>query len=176
MISENRSHQLPLFGHFCCRLAAQPDCVSQESCSGDLTVLDGGTGRQWVFMWGQLQAFRLDLWVKREHWEQGQDPGRSITVDRVSETHFGDQAYTSCWLLQIMSNSEYWNLCCLHKRHYLWLMLSLLVFGRNRPHRHRRGNLGLVAKNFLFPPLNISLADFTARHWCVQVLAVQKVR
>lgn len=92
MISENRSHQLPLFGHFCCRLAAQPDCVSQESCSGDLTVLDGGTGRQWVFMWGQLQAFRLDLWVKREHWEQGQDPVRSITVDRVSETHFGDQA------------------------------------------------------------------------------------
>lgn len=79
---ENRSHQLPLFGHFCCRLAAQPDCVSQESCSGDLTVLDGGTGRQWVFMWGQLQAFRLDLWAKREHWEQGQDPGRSITVDR----------------------------------------------------------------------------------------------
>jgi hypothetical protein len=61
-----------------------------------MTVLDGGTGRQWVFMWGQLQAFRLDLWVKREHWEQGQDPVRSIAVDRVSGNQFGDQAYTSC--------------------------------------------------------------------------------
>ncbi|XP_069705003.1 rhotekin-like isoform X2 [Periplaneta americana] len=79
---ENRSHQLPLFGHFCCRLAAQPDCVAQESCSGDLTLLDCDAGRQWLSMWGQLQAFRLDLWNKREHWEQGQDPVRSIVVDR----------------------------------------------------------------------------------------------
>lgn len=79
---ENRTHQLPLFGHFCCRLAAQPDCISQESCSGDLMILDVDAGRQWVFMWGQLQAFRLDLWVKQEHWEKGQDPVRSIVVDR----------------------------------------------------------------------------------------------
>ena len=84
MISENRTHQLPLFGHFCCRLAAQPDCISQESCSGDLMLLDIDAGRQWVFMWGQLQAFRLDLWVKQEHWEKGQDPVRFIVVDRVS--------------------------------------------------------------------------------------------
>lgn len=47
-------------------------------------LLDVDAGRQWVFVWGQLQAFRLDLWVKREHWEQGQDPVRSIVVDRVS--------------------------------------------------------------------------------------------
>lgn len=26
---ENKSHQLPLFGHFCCRLAVQPNCISQ---------------------------------------------------------------------------------------------------------------------------------------------------
>ncbi|PSN40887.1 hypothetical protein C0J52_18879 [Blattella germanica] len=79
---ENRNHQLPLFGHFCCRLAAQPDCVSQESCSGDLSVLDRDVGNRWVSMWGQLQAFRLDLWAEREHWEQGQDPSKSIVVDR----------------------------------------------------------------------------------------------
>jgi hypothetical protein len=47
-------------------------------------LMDVDTGRQWVFMWGQLQAFRLDVWVKREHWEKGQDPVRSIVVDRVS--------------------------------------------------------------------------------------------
>lgn len=93
MILENRSHQLPLFGHFCCRLAAQPDCVSQESCSGDVILLDSDAARQWVSMWGQLQAFRLDLWVKREHWEQGQDPIRSIVVDRVSAYHFGNPTY-----------------------------------------------------------------------------------
>jgi hypothetical protein len=47
-------------------------------------LLDVDEDRQWVFMWGQLQAFRLDLWVKQEHWEKGQDPVRSIIVDRVS--------------------------------------------------------------------------------------------
>jgi hypothetical protein len=47
-------------------------------------LLDVDAGRQWVSMWGQLQAFRLDLWVKREHWEKGQDPVMSIVVDRVS--------------------------------------------------------------------------------------------
>jgi len=47
-------------------------------------LLDIDAGRQWVFMWGQLQAFRLDLWVKQEHWEKGQDPVRFIVVDRVS--------------------------------------------------------------------------------------------
>jgi hypothetical protein len=93
MILENRSHQLPLFGHFCCRLAAQPDCVSQESCSGDMMLLDSDAARQWVSMWGQLQAFRLDLWVKREHWEQGQDPIRSIVVDRVSACLYRNHTY-----------------------------------------------------------------------------------
>nr|CAD7580648.1 unnamed protein product [Timema californicum] len=73
--SDNKSHQLPLFGHFCCRLAAQPDCVSQEVCAGTLEC-------QGQSYWGQLQAFRLDLWMARDHWEAGQDPLRSITVDR----------------------------------------------------------------------------------------------
>ncbi|KAJ9596458.1 hypothetical protein L9F63_012497 [Diploptera punctata] len=77
---ENRSHVLPLFGHFCCRLAAQPDCVSQESCSGDLFVLEGD--RQWLPVWGQLQAFRLDVWQQRIHWEQGLEPTTCINVDR----------------------------------------------------------------------------------------------
>nr|CAD7401166.1 unnamed protein product [Timema cristinae] len=72
---DNKSHQLPLFGHFCCRLAAQPDCISQEVCAGTLECQG-----QWY--WGQLQAFRLDLWMARDHWEAGQDPLRSITVDR----------------------------------------------------------------------------------------------
>ncbi|XP_046981351.1 rhotekin-like isoform X1 [Schistocerca americana] len=76
---ENRSHQLPLFGHFCCRLAAQPDCVSRESYSGEFSIREKG---QWMPVWGQLQAFRLDMWSHRTDWEQNQEPLRSITVDR----------------------------------------------------------------------------------------------
>jgi hypothetical protein len=173
MISENRSHQLPLFGHFCCRLAAQPDCVSQESCSGDLTVLDGGTGRQWVLMWGQLQAFRLDLWVKREHWEQGQDPVRSIAVDRVSATEL-------CWpnLYQLLATSNCVKLriseIALSSRetYYILHVLSSLVLQRNRPHSHL---CGLCDKDP--PPPNLHLSRL---HWkalmCSGISAESKVK
>lgn len=34
ILTENRANQLPLFGHFCCRLAAQPDCATQERIAG----------------------------------------------------------------------------------------------------------------------------------------------
>lgn len=76
---ENRSHQLPLFGHFCCRLAAQPICVSQESYSGEISLREKN---HWVLVWGQLQAFRLDMWARKSDWEQGREPLQSIAVDR----------------------------------------------------------------------------------------------
>ncbi|XP_073996356.1 rhotekin-like isoform X3 [Rhodnius prolixus] len=44
--------QLPLFGHFCCRLAAQPDCFMREVISS--TTKDGGHA--------SLQGFTLSLW------------------------------------------------------------------------------------------------------------------
>lgn len=89
-LESRRSHQLPLFGHFCCRLAAQPDCVSRECCSGELTVLNveaEGKKPQWTAVWAQLQAFKMDMWACRAHWEQGQDAMRTVAVDRV------------CWIL-----------------------------------------------------------------------------
>lgn len=114
----NRTHQLPLFGHFCCRLAAQPDCISKEVFSGPLqllmtaedqereglSVLRGDKGRgdkdialasagdrgHWFGVWGQLQAFHLDLWEKREDFERAREPVRSITVDKHTSIRGGD--------------------------------------------------------------------------------------
>uniref|UniRef100_A0A1B6DHW7 PH domain-containing protein n=1 Tax=Clastoptera arizonana TaxID=38151 RepID=A0A1B6DHW7_9HEMI len=77
--TETRSHQLPLFGHFCCRLAAQPDCISQEVISGPLFV------PQWSCQesaWAQLNAFTLNLWVDRESYFQGVEPVETIIVDK----------------------------------------------------------------------------------------------
>ncbi|GLV43728.1 hypothetical protein CBL_06948 [Carabus blaptoides fortunei] len=85
---ENKSHQLPLFGHFCCRLAVQPNSVSQEVCSGEVSIHDRELDK-FVNQWAQLQAFKLDLWDKQEHWEKGKDPTKSITVDRESTIQVG---------------------------------------------------------------------------------------
>ncbi|XP_071449463.1 rhotekin-like isoform X2 [Hetaerina americana] len=111
----NRTHQLPLFGHFCCRLAAQPDCISREVFSGPLQLLltaedqerdglsrddktkkvedtAGGDRGHWCGIWGQLQAFHLDLWEKREDFEQGREPIKSITVDRETSIRGGSSS------------------------------------------------------------------------------------
>lgn len=77
LLPEVRSHQLPLFGHFCCRLAAQPDCVAGEVVGGPLRV-----GQQPV--WAQLRAFTLQLWHDRDTWLSGSPCLQSIVVDRVN--------------------------------------------------------------------------------------------
>ncbi|XP_034233900.1 rhotekin-like isoform X1 [Thrips palmi] len=77
---EPRSHQLPLFGHFCCRLAAQPDCVSREAYSGNALLLE--SSGVWTQMHGALQAFRLDLWRSLNDKEAAKKPAKTVTVDR----------------------------------------------------------------------------------------------
>ena len=67
------SHSLPLFGHFCCRLAVQPDCVSSEQLCGYLKIVDHYHKKSKSFKskiqeghlyWASLKNFNLSLWVK----------------------------------------------------------------------------------------------------------------
>ncbi|KAG8224331.1 hypothetical protein J437_LFUL004287 [Ladona fulva] len=125
----NRSHQLPLFGHFCCRLAAQPDCISREVFSGPLQLLLtaedqereglGGRGEErrrckdvagdrgsWFSVWGQLQAFHLDLWEKREDFEKAREPVRSITVDKHTSIRGGDASSREVCLGNLCEGKE----------------------------------------------------------------------
>lgn len=64
---ENRNAQLPLFGHFCCRLAVQPDCQNIERISGYLKIKEvtaRATKIESVY-WASLSNFQLKLWTKR---------------------------------------------------------------------------------------------------------------
>ncbi|KAG1708485.1 Rhotekin-2 [Nymphon striatum] len=68
---ENPSHQLPLFGHFCCRLAAQPDCMLEERLSGYLTVVQKvGSLSGCRKLWAQLKKFEIRLWSRPDEAEQ----------------------------------------------------------------------------------------------------------
>lgn len=75
--SENKYHSLPLFGHFCCRLAAQPECVSKEMCIGNVTV-DGQD------CWARLQGFTIKTWESKKHAEETQNPERVLPINKVS--------------------------------------------------------------------------------------------
>ncbi|XP_012259077.2 rhotekin-like isoform X1 [Athalia rosae] len=72
---ENKSHSLPLFGHFCCRLAAQPECVTKEACSGHV-VLDGRS------CWARIQGFTLQAWDSRKLAEEDQNPWCNVPINR----------------------------------------------------------------------------------------------
>ncbi|CAB0013433.1 unnamed protein product, partial [Nesidiocoris tenuis] len=66
---------LPLFGHFCCRLAAQPECMTKDVVSSSL-----------VNGYASLQSFKLCLWRDRQHWLQGLLPVAQANVDRTRTT------------------------------------------------------------------------------------------
>lgn len=82
LIVEVRSHQLPLFGHFCCRLAARPECVGGEAVSGVGGPLSAWAGAPPA--WAQLTAFSLQLWRDRKALLTQQPSLQSVSVDKVS--------------------------------------------------------------------------------------------
>jgi len=75
--SENKYHSLPLFGHFCCRLAVQPECINKELYIGDVKVDSQD-------YWARLQGFCIKIWESKKHAEEGQNPEHMIPVNKVS--------------------------------------------------------------------------------------------
>ncbi|CAI6350989.1 unnamed protein product [Macrosiphum euphorbiae] len=73
--TQNRNNQLPLFGHFCCRLAAQPQCISSPVYSGCVRPRDESSS------WANLQAFELSIWSTEEE-AKSQPPQKTFRVDR----------------------------------------------------------------------------------------------
>lgn len=86
--AENPCHQLPLFDHFCCRLAAQPDCASAEltasvalKCPSAKTK---GKSCKTDAAFAVLRGFTLDIWKKKEHREKGRSPLVSSSLAQVA--------------------------------------------------------------------------------------------
>lgn len=77
---ENKYHSLPLFGHFCCRLAAQPECINKEICVGNVNI-DGQN------CWARLQGFCIKTWESKKHAEEAQNPEHVIPVNKKTSVH-----------------------------------------------------------------------------------------
>ncbi|XP_059474461.1 rhotekin-like isoform X2 [Neocloeon triangulifer] len=85
---DNRMQELPLFGHFCCRLAAQPDCMTKELICGEATLRQGSKAAFCpVFL--SLKAFRLSVWPSRELRTEN-EPTASLCVDKEASIQVGD--------------------------------------------------------------------------------------
>lgn len=80
-LNGNQNSKLPLFGHFCCRLAVQSDAMENSSCTGELLLLSKGPTRP-VKGFARLQAFKLDLWDDKTSFENKIQPRRTVEITR----------------------------------------------------------------------------------------------
>jgi len=74
--TQNRNNQLPLFGHFCCRLAAQPKCMSSSVYSSCIKLRDESSSS-----WANLQAFEFSMWSSAEE-SKSRTPRKKFRVDK----------------------------------------------------------------------------------------------
>lgn len=104
--SSSATSNLPLFGHFCCRLAIQPDTIDTPSCSGELTLHAKGPTRS-VDGYARLQAFRLEVWEDEASCEQNMQPRRTIEVTRDAKVKHRNTVDVVLYIMEEGTVEEY---------------------------------------------------------------------
>ncbi|XP_067294402.1 rhotekin isoform X2 [Pseudorasbora parva] len=80
--NEECSYWLPLYGSVCCRLAAQPHCMTQQMMSGCLRVKLGGEPQGWTNVYGVLKGTHLFCYHQKEDMEASVEPVLTIGINK----------------------------------------------------------------------------------------------
>uniref|UniRef100_A0A674DSH4 Rhotekin a n=1 Tax=Salmo trutta TaxID=8032 RepID=A0A674DSH4_SALTR len=81
--NEECSHWVPLYGSVCCRLAAQPHCMTQQMMSGCLKVKQfGGDPQSWTNVYGVLKGTNLFCYHQQEDVEANIEPAFTISINK----------------------------------------------------------------------------------------------
>ncbi|XP_077416564.1 rhotekin isoform X2 [Vanacampus margaritifer] len=99
--NEECSYWLPLYGSVCCRLAAQPQCMTQQMMSGLLKVSSGGGPHSWTNVYAILKGSSLSCYQRQEDVRDSVDPAFTIAINketriRVSEKDAQGKAQNVC--------------------------------------------------------------------------------
>ncbi|KAM9546341.1 rhotekin isoform 5-T6 [Salvelinus alpinus] len=100
--NEECSHWVPLYGNVCCRLAAQPHCMTQQMMSGCLKVKQfGGDPQSWTNVYGVLKGTNLFCYHRQEDVEANIEPAFTISINkktriRASEKDRHNKAQSIC--------------------------------------------------------------------------------
>ncbi|XP_006880898.1 PREDICTED: rhotekin isoform X2 [Elephantulus edwardii] len=81
---------LPLYGSVCCRLAAQPLCMTQPSASGALRVQHTGEPRSWASVHGVLRGTQLVCYRRPEDADSGEEPLLTIVINKDTRVRAGE--------------------------------------------------------------------------------------
>ncbi|XP_060064533.1 rhotekin-like isoform X1 [Ylistrum balloti] len=79
--------EIPLFGHYCCRLAAQPDCLVSPEVTGYLNIQEDDDLAKWRRYWCMLKNLQLSCWLSPSDTEVT-DP--QVTVPVTKNTQISD--------------------------------------------------------------------------------------
>ncbi|XP_036385937.1 rhotekin-like isoform X2 [Megalops cyprinoides] len=80
--NEECSYWLPLYGSVCCRLVAQPDCMTQQMMSGTLQVKLGEDSQSWTKVYGVLSGTNLICYHQQEDVEAKVEPAFTIAINK----------------------------------------------------------------------------------------------
>ncbi|XP_012940083.1 rhotekin [Aplysia californica] len=87
--SEGQVPELPLFGHYCCRLAALPQCLVQPTVTGFLNLQEDDDLSKWKRYWCSLKNLQLACWSSPDDVEVTQ-PLLSIPVTKSTQISDAD--------------------------------------------------------------------------------------
>jgi hypothetical protein len=104
--TENNNHSmLPLFGHFSCRLAAQPSCLVTDTAKGHVQIKS--EEHDWKPLWCRLCNLRVSCWESEELAEKEQDPVLTIPVTKCSQiSQLNTASSERKYCLQITTDSQ----------------------------------------------------------------------
>ncbi|XP_041756239.1 rhotekin isoform X3 [Coregonus clupeaformis] len=99
--NDDCSYWVPLYGSVCCRLAAQPHCMTQQMMSGCLKVKLGGDLQSWTNIYGVLKGTNLFCYHRQEDMEANVEPVFTIAINKktiigVSEKDLHSKAQSIC--------------------------------------------------------------------------------
>ncbi|XP_029793500.1 rhotekin isoform X1 [Suricata suricatta] len=94
---------LPLYGSVCCRLVAQPLCMTQPTASGTLRVQQAGELQDWARVHGVLKGTNLFCYRQPEDADTGEEPLFTIAINKETRVRAGelDQAVGRPFTLSI---------------------------------------------------------------------------
>ncbi|NP_001402782.1 rhotekin isoform 3 [Rattus norvegicus] len=98
---------LPLYGSMCCRLVAQPLCMTQPTASGTLRVQQAGELQSGTLVHGVLKGTNLFCYWRSEDADSGQEPLFTILINKETRVRAGELEQAPEWPFTLSISNRY---------------------------------------------------------------------
>lgn len=98
---------LPLYGSVCCRLVAQPLCMTQPTASGTLRVQQAGELQSGTLVHGVLKGTNLFCYWRSEDADSGQEPLFTIIINKETRVRAGELEQAPGWPFTLSISNRY---------------------------------------------------------------------